>query len=285
MAALAADLIRLLPRPSALAGPDDVVIAANQAATNIFPMLKEGAPLAIAIRQPDFVSALRGVRRGAGPVRVTIADLVPVARTIEIRVAPAGDDLVLVTLEDLSAIEKLDRMRADFVANASHELRTPLASVLGFIETIRGPARDDLKARENFLGIMEDQARRMARLIDDLLSLSRVELNAHGPPSDKLDLVALVRQVMDGIQPMAARRNVEVSLLAAPETAPIIADRDEMLRVFDNLIDNAVKYGFSGHKVEVKVEPSGESMWRAEVRDYGPGIPPEHLPRLTERFY
>jgi two-component system, OmpR family, phosphate regulon sensor histidine kinase PhoR len=176
-------------------------------------------------------------------------------------------------------------MRADFVANASHELRTPLAALSGFIETLRGSAKNDPVAREKFLAIMQGQATRMARLIDDLLSLSRIELNAHLHPDKEVDLVAIVRQVADGLQMLAYDRGVEVKVRAPTQPLLVLGDRDELLRVFENLIENALKYASSGKRVELTVteEPDGEA--RVAVRDYGPGIAPEHLPRLTERFY
>jgi two-component system phosphate regulon sensor histidine kinase PhoR len=180
-------------------------------------------------------------------------------------------------------------MRADFVANASHELRTPLATLSGFIETLQGPARDDTAARERFLKIMQAQATRMARLIDDLLSLSRIELNAHLRPDKEVDLSAIVRQVADGLQMLALDRGVEVKVRAPAKPLLVLGDRDELLRVFENLVENALKYASSGKKVDIDVavvEGSGSRREaRVAIRDYGPGIAPEHLPRLTERFY
>jgi two-component system phosphate regulon sensor histidine kinase PhoR len=180
-------------------------------------------------------------------------------------------------------------MRADFVANASHELRTPLAALSGFIDTLQGPAKDDAKARERFLAIMHTQATRMARLIDDLLSLSRVELSAHVRPDTLVDIVPIIRQVADGLEPLARDRQVVVDF-NLPDTAILIAgDREELLRLFENLIENALKYGASGGKVVVSlssaVSSEGAPEIRVTVRDFGPGIAPEHLPRLTERFY
>jgi two-component system, OmpR family, phosphate regulon sensor histidine kinase PhoR len=181
-------------------------------------------------------------------------------------------------------------MRADFVANASHELRTPLASLSGFIDTLQGPARDDPGARERFLQIMKGQARRMARLIDDLLSLSRIELNEHVHPETAVDVVPIVRQVVDSLQMLARERGVEVAVAAPPAPLTVLGDRDELVRVFENLVENALKYGASGKRVDIAVARSDASdTSRGEavisVRDYGPGIAPEHLPRLTERFY
>ncbi|MEY9144420.1 signal transduction histidine kinase [Bradyrhizobium elkanii] len=183
-------------------------------------------------------------------------------------------------------------MRADFVANASHELRTPLAALSGFIDTLQGPAREDARARERFLGIMHTQATRMARLIDDLLSLSRVELSAHVRPEASIDVVPIIRQVADGLEALASERQVEIEVGLPQAPVMIAGDREELLRLFENLIENALKYGASGGRVIVSLNQaasgaSGEGApeIRVMVRDFGPGIAPEHLPRLTERFY
>jgi two-component system phosphate regulon sensor histidine kinase PhoR len=168
-------------------------------------------------------------------------------------------------------------------------LRTPLAALSGFIDTLQGPAKDDAKARERFLGIMHAQATRMARLIDDLLSLSRVELSAHVRPDTLVDIVPIIRQVADGLEPLAGERQVAIEI-DLPGTPVVIAgDREELLRLFENLIENALKYGASGGKVIVSLTSAasaeGTPEIRVLVRDFGPGIAPEHLPRLTERFY
>jgi two-component system phosphate regulon sensor histidine kinase PhoR len=180
-------------------------------------------------------------------------------------------------------------MRADFVANASHELRTPLAALAGFIETLQGSARDDSAARARFLPIMQAQATRMARLIDDLLSLSRIELNAHLRPDKQVDLVAIIRQVADSLQTLARDRGVEIRVTARPDRLLVLGDRDELMRVLENLIENALKYAASGKRIDITLAVSDSSKGSREaalgVRDYGPGIAPEHLPRLTERFY
>ena len=209
---------------------------------------------------------------------------------VEITEGEAGalTKLTLLSLDDLTPLRRVEEMRADFVANASHELRTPLASLSGFIETLQGPARDDPAACERFLAIMKSQAARMARLIDDLLSLSRVELNAHVQPQTTVDLVSIVRQVADALQMLARDRDVTISITSPPEPLMVRGDRDELTRVFENLVENALKYGASGRRVELTLtrspgEPGGDAI--VTVRDYGPGIAAEHLPRLTERFY
>jgi len=192
------------------------------------------------------------------------------------------------TFHDLTPLRRVEEMRADFVANASHELRTPLAALSGFIETLQGSARDDAKARERFLAIMREQAHRMARLIDDLLSLSRIELNAHRRPDTLVDLVPIVRQVVDSLETLARDRGVAVNVEAA-NALTVLGDRDELVRIFENLVENALKYGAPGKRVDIKLGASmsaeNEPEAQVSIRDYGPGIAPEHLPRLTERFY
>jgi two-component system phosphate regulon sensor histidine kinase PhoR len=178
-------------------------------------------------------------------------------------------------------------MRADFVANASHELRTPLASLTGFIETLQGPARNDAVAREKFLVIMAQQAARMKRLIDDLLSLSRIEMKAHMRPETVVELGEILNHVADALGPLASENNVDIEVGMIGQQMPTRGDRDELVQVFSNLIENAIKYGSSGGRVEVSAvaDTQSNATWLVTVRDFGPGIAEEHLPRLTERFY
>ncbi len=262
----------------------------------IAPSLRRGEPVSAALRNPEIVDAIRRARADGIAQRVEIFDRVPVDRWYEVIVSPIAGittppagGLMLVAFHDLTPLRRAEEMRADFVANASHELRTPLATLSGFIETLQGPARDDVTARERFLKIMQAQATRMARLIDDLLSLSRIELNAHLRPDKEVDLAAIVRQVADGLQTLARDRGVEVKVTAPAKPLLVQGDRDELLRVFENLVENALKYASSGKRVDIDVA-IGEGLGarreaRVAVRDYGPGIAPEHLPRLTERFY
>ena len=181
-------------------------------------------------------------------------------------------------------------MRADFVANASHELRTPLASLKGYVETLQGKAKDDAEARARFLKIMEEQAERMSRLVDDLLSLSRVEMREHLPPSDDVDLGPILREVAQALEPVATRAGITLNLAAGEGEMVVRGDADELTQVFQNLIHNAIKYSDTGGKVEIVLrrEPATSGRppgLRVDVVDDGPGIPPQHLPRLTERFY
>ena len=290
-------LIAGLPAPVIVLDRDSRVVAFNGRAATLAPALRRGEPASLALRVPEVVDAIRRVASGAGPQRVEFSERVPVDRwyaahvmPVEIAEGEAGPltKLTLLSLDDLTPLRRVEEMRADFVANASHELRTPLASLSGFIETLQGPARDDPAARERFLAIMKSQAARMARLIDDLLSLSRVELNAHVHPQTTVDLVSIVRQVADALQMLARDRDVTISIASPPEPLMVRGDRDELTRVFENLVENALKYGASGRRVELTLTRSpgpagGDAI--VTVRDYGPGIAAEHLPRLTERFY
>ncbi|HEY5065024.1 MAG TPA: ATP-binding protein [Xanthobacteraceae bacterium] len=284
-----------LPDPVIALDRDGRVVALNEPARVLAPALRQGEPVTLALRMPELTEAIdRACTRGEQQ-RVEYSERVPLDRWFEAVAVPVkrtpdarSPDLVLVTFRDLTPLRRVEEMRADFVANASHELRTPLAALSGFIETLQGPARDDVKARERFLAIMQEQARRMARLIDDLLSLSRIELNAHRRPDAPVDLIPIVRQVVDGLQTLARDRGVTIEI-AADDAVMVLGDRDELVRLFENLVENALKYGAPGKRVDVKLSrgtaADGQAEAVASVRDYGPGIAPEHMPRLTERFY
>ncbi len=178
-------------------------------------------------------------------------------------------------LKDLTREQQLERMRADFVANASHELRTPLASLLAFIETLQGPARSDAAARKKFLEMMRSQAGRMTRLIDDLLSLSRIELNAHRRPTGIVDLTSVVHQASELLAGMARQAGVAINLDVAPGLK-VIGDGDELMQVMQNLMENAIKYAGSGKRIDIAAAPASQSEIEASVADYGPGIASEH---------
>jgi two-component system phosphate regulon sensor histidine kinase PhoR len=200
------------------------------------------------------------------------------------REAPA----LLITFRDLSEQDRLARTRADFVANASHELRTPLAYLKGSVETLLGPAKDDAAARATFLKTMGEQAERMSRLVDDLLSLSRVEMREYLPPSGDTDLAAVLADVTQTLEPMAQRAGVTLSVSGLDGAATVRGDHDELAQVFMNLVQNAIKYGREGGKAEVRLTRDlGVRLvrYRVDVVDDGPGIAAQHLPRLTERFY
>ena len=290
--ALAQAIVSGLPDPVMMLDRDGRVIAFNASAAAVASALRRGDPVSIALRTPELVEAIREVNAGGEARRIEFSERVPTERHFEAFLAPvalAGQYAIFITLHDLTSVRRVEEMRADFVANASHELRTPLAALTGFIETMQGPARDDAAARDRFLGIMREQAWRMARLIDDLLSLSRIELRAHMRPDTPVDLVPIVRQVVDGLQTLAQDRAVAIQVDNAAGPLPVLGDRDELLRLFENLIENGLKYGASGKRVTISLAqfdaPDGKQEAGVSVRDYGPGIAAEHLPRLTEQFY
>jgi two-component system phosphate regulon sensor histidine kinase PhoR len=284
-----------LPDPVIALDRDSRVVALNEPARALAPALRQGEPVTLALRMPELIEAIDRACTLGEPQRVEYSERVPLDRWFEAVAMPVrrtpdarSPDLVLLTFRDLTPLRRVEEMRADFVANASHELRTPLAALSGFIETLQGSARDDTKARERFLAIMREQARRMARLIDDLLSLSRIELNAHRRPDAPVDLIPIVRQVVDGLQTLARDRGVAIEV-EADDALMVLGDRDELVRLFENLVENALKYGAPGKRVDIKLTrgatADGQDEAVVSIRDYGPGIAPEHLPRLTERFY
>ena len=216
---------------------------------------------------------------------------VPVPREVHAAVVPmdppiADGGRAVVVLSDRTRERAVERMRADFVANVSHELRTPLASLIGFIDTLRGPAADDPPAQQRFLAIMGEQAARMNRLIDDLLSLSRIELVEHQPPSGSVDLGELATRLIAGFEPRLRERSVQLDVRIQGDLPAVIGDADQLVQVLQNLLDNAVKYGREGGTVRFEIgAAAGRAGAAITVTDQGAGIPREHLPRLTERFY
>jgi two-component system, OmpR family, phosphate regulon sensor histidine kinase PhoR len=310
-------ILEALHDPLVLIGADRQVVRANQAARGLFGERIVERDLAAVLRNPHVLSAVDAVLGGGGSRNLEFSLPVPVERVFEARIMPfrrgdggEGDErdtTVILTLHDITAIKRSEQMRADFVANASHELRTPLSSLLGFIETLRGPARDDPEAQERFLAIMNDQARRMSRLVSDLLSLSRIELDEHTQPTGPADLGVVLRTVIAGLELKAQGRRIHIRLEAPGEIPPVTGDEDQLSQVFQNLIDNAVKYGrertevtvtvsrgegwvASGALSNVPVLPASvlrrpQGMVAVAVTDRGEGIARTHLPRLTERFY
>jgi len=292
-----------LANPCFIADGRGITRYVNKAASEHYKGVKPGDPLSFSLRAPSLLEAFDRVCASAAQERIVWMEKVPTEAWFEAHLAPIylpgtsgaaeqGElpDFILVVITDLTEQRRLERMRTDFVANASHELRTPLASLTGFIETLQGPAKDDPEARDRFLQIMFDQASRMRRLIDDILSLSRVELRAHVRPDTPVDLAEVVRHTVASLAPLAKDLDVVIETHLPDTAADVPGDRDELIEVAENLIENALKYGSIGKIVDVRVEldtavgnsPPG---WVLHVTDYGEGIPPEHLPRLTERFY
>jgi two-component system, OmpR family, phosphate regulon sensor histidine kinase PhoR len=296
------------------------IILANGPARDLLRIQREGALLVSVLRDPAVLEAVDEALFG-GLTRTTDYGGVG-AQTRHWRAVtcplPSGAaaPLALVVLRDETEVRRMELMRVDFLANASHELKTPLASLSGFIETLKGHARDDPKARDRFLDIMATQADRMSRLVSDLLSLSRIELNEHIPPAGRVDLARAAADVVDAVSVLSADRNVVVRLDDRETSAPVNGDRDEILQVVQNLVDNAIKYSPAGGTVEIVIRPdialdeaaapwsggnrgdgatrlplvtpdreTGQRYAAVTVRDHGPGLAREHLPRLTERFY
>ncbi len=267
------------------------VLFENSAADRAFGTLPVGSHISGRLRSPGLLDVIRETIATGQPNQVEHSERLPSERVFIVRIAPAatqeqaGAPLYILSFRDVSELRRIDRMRSDFVANASHELRTPLASLRGFIETMQGPARDDPKARERFLGIMLDQATRMSRLVDDLMSLSRLELRANIAPDQRVDLVPLLGHVRDSLLPLAEDLEIGINLHIPESKVEVTGDRDELVQVFQNLVENACKYGQDGKVVDVFLRADAGKPVEVSVVDKGPGIPAEHVPRLTERFY
>lgn len=281
-------IMDILPDPVLLIGGDRRVTQTNRSARELAGIDLAGYDLATGLRNPELLEAVDAVLGGDPGQSIEISFPVPVERHFAIRVEPLGadsPDAAVAVFHDLTALEQTERMRADFVANVSHELKTPLASLLGYIETLQGPAREDAEAQARFLAIMDDQARRMARLVDDLLSLSRIEMDEHARPTDSVSVNSLLNEAASLLERQAAKRKVTITVDAAETLPRLAADRDQLAEVFENLIGNAVRYGREGGKVSVVATPEPAGHITVSVEDEGEGIPAEHIPRLTERFY
>jgi two-component system phosphate regulon sensor histidine kinase PhoR len=293
-------VIAAIPDPLILLDERRQIVRANAEARAFVGAYSTPRDLALALRNPAVLAAADAVLRGKPAEIVDFGLTVPIERQLRARIARIAhrslDGAVAVlTLHDITELKRAEQLRADFIANASHELRTPLATLLGFIETLRGPARDDAEAHERFLAIMQDQASRMARLVEDLLSLSRIELNEHVMPKGRVALEPLLHSIAEALELRAGERRMRIALALPSDLPEVIGDRDEIAQVFQNLIDNAIKYGRPGTKISVsgatvtrhtfEGDPGAAEFVSIEVRDRGEGISREHLSRLTERFY
>ena len=299
-----AQIVAALPDPAVLLDRSFTIIEHNAAAESLFGKAIHGLALEHVSRDPELITSVTIVLNAGERKTVRLAWLGAIERHLLATISPVGNrangtlassanaepEFVLITIKDLSDQHRLLEMRTDFIANASHELRTPLASVRGFIETLQGPARDDPAARTRFLGIMAAQAERMTRLIDDLLLLSRVEEKAYLAPTGRVDLDEVIADVVRTLLPIADERRVSIIVQRTELAGQVVGERDEIFQVFQNLIENAVKYGRDGGMVTVartKADGATSPIPRTTITisDDGPGIAPEHLPRLTERFY
>jgi two-component system, OmpR family, phosphate regulon sensor histidine kinase PhoR len=277
-------LVERLPDPLLKLDVNGNLVWRNASAIAAF-----GIETAALLRHPALRAALAEARSGQ-PVRSKITVSVPVPRDLDATVIPVGGPHY-VLLSDRTRERSLEKMRADFVANSSHELRTPLASLIGFIETLQGPAADDPVAQKRFLGIMAEQAARMQRMIGDLLNLSKIEISEHQPPEGLLELRPLLERIVAGMEPMLKESSTRMEVAIPPDLPWVPADADQLAQVFTNLLDNALKYGKRGgcirlvaaHSVsDPRFEAGGVLV---SVKDEGTGIAREHIPRLTERFY
>ncbi|WP_246704153.1 phosphate regulon sensor histidine kinase PhoR [Rhizobium sp. P38BS-XIX] len=280
-----------LDMPALIIDREASVLVQNTAVEKAFGAFPIGSHISSKLRSPGLLDMVRETIATNAPNQIEHSERLPSERVYIVRIAPIDlpqldtHAFFLLSFRDISELHHIDRMRSDFVANASHELRTPLASLRGFIETIQGPAKADPKAQQRFLGIMFDQTTRMSRLVDDLLSLSRLELKSHIAPDQKVDLVPLLGHVRDSLLPLASDLDVVINLHLPAGKVEVLGDRDELVQVFENLIENACKYGQEGKAVEVSLLNEPGQPVAVVVSDKGPGIPAEHVPRLTERFY
>src|SRR5215472_9636478 len=291
---LAREVFENLPDPLVLLEESGRVIFANAPMRVVVGAGAEGKHVSAVLRTPSVLEAIQRATRTGESANVEFSFRVPVERHFEAYAARVGTEpaVTALLLHDLTSLKRSEQMRVDFVANASHELRTPLAAVSGFIETLKGHARDDSQAREKFLDIMSVEANRMRRLIDDLLSLSRIELNEHVPPLGEVSLENVAREAAAALAPLAKGDNISIEIVASPDLPPVTGERDELIQLFQNLVHNAIKYGRQGGHVWVTLAlvHGGGGRGRdmaiaASVRDDGEGIPSDAIPRLTERFY
>ena len=292
-------LLEALPDPLLVVDDGRMVASANPAATRLFGHDPGGKLLEANLRDPGVLAAVDQALRGHGPTELNLHLPGPPPRAFGVEIVAIrlrARAAALIGLRELTEQLMIERMRSDFVANASHELRTPLASLSGFIETLAGPARDDPEARTRFLKTMAAEAARMTRLVDDLLALSRIEASEHQLPTERVDLIACLETVVDTLQHYAKSRNVVLERGWPAQLPAIAGDRDQLIQLLTNLVDNAIKYGGEGGRIEIACEHlaaaphgagplSGRPSVRVVVADHGPGIAREHLPRITERFF
>ena len=289
-------LISALTMPAILIGADERVLASNSGATSLLGPGVEGRHFITILRQPNLLDAVEETLHSGGQRDCTYLSTEAGRDTTWSAMVSAVDTgttprAALVTFHDITALQEANTMRRDFVSNVSHELRTPLTAILGFVETLRGPAQGDPKAQERFLGIINQEAGRMARLVDDLLSLSRVEVEERQRPKDPVALAPLITSALSGLEPLAAKSNVKLIFEDEGRGETIPGDSRQLGQVITNLVENAIKYGGPDQTVTITLgaaqpEPSLRTQAiRLSVADKGEGIPAHHIPRLTERFY
>lgn len=293
MTTLISELLLALPMPALAIDGSERIVAANTEALSLIGQGIEGRNYVTILRQPPLVDAIEKTLGDSRPRTSTYLANDGVEDTtfqVTARVVPSARVIVLCFV-DITHLEQAGQMRRDFVANVSHELRTPLTALMGFIETLRGPARDDAAARDRFLDIMEGEAGRMNRLVGDLLSLSRVEGEQRVRPRDKVVLNDVLASVLQTLSPLAEDNGMTLETDFPSDPVTLTGDADQLKQVFTNLVENAIKYGTAGGRVTVVMQQLERDpalrapSVRVQVIDYGAGIDSIHLPRLTERFY
>ncbi|MEL7428870.1 MAG: ATP-binding protein [Pseudomonadota bacterium] len=293
---LANAMVEAMQHPVLIIDERAKLLFANSASIRVFGKINKDERIFIRFRQPDLKRMIEHALSSGLPGMIEYNEAIPGDRWFAVEISPVRrapqngarwSQRFIVSFQNLTEIKRIDQMRSDFIANASHELRTPLASLLGYLETMKGPARADAKARARFLDIMLEQAERMSRLVNDLLSLSRIEMKSHLRPADRVNLSEVMGTVINALQPLAEQ--LEVSIEFNPDKPYFVkGDRDELVQVFENIVENACKYGQDGGKVEVALVPDNDdepTHVSVSVRDHGPGIAIEHQHRITERFY
>lgn len=262
------------------------VVAANRSAKALLGNHIIDEDVRTAIRHPAVAEHLASAKREQPDRGIELVGLGTREQRWLMRVAETGQGLMLVHLIDRSMAHAAERMRVDFVANASHELRTPLAAILGFIETLGDEeAGGDPETRTRFLGVMMNEARRMQGLVDDLISLSRIEADKHRAPDDAVDLAGLIGEVNRVVMQGPGGKDRELIVAIDPDIPSVAGDKSQLSQLLHNIVGNAIKYGRAGSPIRITMARSGINMIRLSVQDEGDGIEPQHLPRLTERFY
>lgn len=309
--------VNAVPEPSIILDGAGIVRHVNEPMQQVFGSIAQGDPLTMKFRDPDIIEALTRVQETGKPISTMHQLRFPTERHYLVYFSPISmsgatsqesrgshvpknnetktiDFILLLMLEQTERF-RLDELRSDFIANVSHELRTPIASLTGFTETLLGPAKDDAESREKFLNIMLEQGQRMTRLVNDLLSLSRVEMRSHVRPTETVDLMTVIQHTVDAMTPLANEAGLKINThIEVDGSLEVLGEADELTQVFQNLIENACKYGADGNRIDITIleiddsalqNASGTSFYSVEILDYGKGIPAAHLPRLTERFY
>ena len=288
------EMIDTLPDPLIFLDSKQRINRVNRAARDLNEGAKVGNQISRVFRQPQFIEAIQKTLDEPVVREREFTFNTPVEQSFKVRMLPINEprnmqqaknrSSLLMVMQDVTAAHRMEQMRADFVANVSHELRTPLTSLMGFIETLLGPAKDDKDAHERFLTIMQEQSGRMLNIIEDLLSLSRIELDEHSRPDEEVLIPEVLGKVEDVLTMKASAREMDLNFDIPSQVPMVKGDNYQMIQVFQNLIDNAIKYGDPGTPVKVSVRKKDTKIL-VDVRDHGPGIDREHLPRLTERFY